>query len=268
MQVRSGDADIFYTVMGQGPDVVLLHPFPVTHAFWLPVAKKLSQRYRLILPDLRGHGASSIGDGSALMSKHAADVAAICKDAGVTRAVFGGVSIGGYILFEFWRTYRAAGPADVRALMLCNTKASDDTPVARTTRLQAAADILKNGPDPFLDATMPKLIGETTRRNRPDVGAQLRRMMQQPAANLSALQRGMADRPDSMPMLPTIDVPTLILAGDEDTTTPVADAQAMQQRIPASVLQVIPQAGHYAVHEKADDAHRIIRGFLDGLGPV
>ncbi|MEO6119158.1 MAG: alpha/beta fold hydrolase [Terriglobales bacterium] len=263
MLVRSGDADIFYTIMGQGPDVVLLHPFPVTHDFWRPVAKKLSLRYRLILPDLRGHGASAIGDGSALMSKHAADLAAICKDAGVTRAVFGGVSIGGYILFEFWRTYSV----HVRALMLCNTKASEDTPVARTTRLQAADDILKQGPDPFLDATMPKLVGETTRRNRPDVAAQLRRMMQQPAANLSALQRGMADRPDSMPMLPTIAVPTLILAGDEDTTTPVADAQAMQQRIPGSVLQVVPQAGHYAVHEKADDAHRIIRGFLDTLPP-
>ncbi len=264
MNVRSADAEISYTVMGQGPDVVLLHPFPATYAFWLPVAERLSQRYRLILPDLRGHGASGAGDGPATMAKHAADVAAVCRDAGVTRAVFGGVSIGGYILFEFWRSYRA----QVRALMLCNTKASADTAEARTTRLQAADDILKNGPDQFLDATLPKLVGETTRRNRPDLAVEVRRMMQQPAVNLAAVQRGMADRLDSVPTLATINVPTLILAGDEDTTTPVADAQVMQQKITGSVLRVIPQAGHYSVHEKTDDAHRIIRGFLEDLSPV
>lgn len=264
MNVRNESAEIFYTVMGQGPDVVLLHPFPVTHAFWSPIAEILAQRYRLILVDLRGHGASTAGDGPATMAKHATDVAAICRDAGVTRAVFGGVSIGGYVLFEFWRRYRA----QVRALMLCNTKASPDTAEARTTRLQTADDILKNGPDQFLDSLLPKLVGETTRRNRPDLTAQIRRMMQQPAASLAALQQGMADRPDSIPTLTTINVSTLIVAGNEDTTTPVADAQAMQSKITGSVLQVIPKAGHYAVHEKADDAHRIIRGFLEGLGPA
>ena len=263
MFVRSQDAEIFYTIMGQGPDVVLLHPFPATHAFWLPVAERLSQRYRVILPDLRGHGASGIGEGPASMQKHAADVASVCRAADVTRAVFGGVSIGGYILFEFWRSYRA----QVRALMLCNTKASADTPEARTTRLQAADDVLQRGPDAFLDSMLPKLVGETTRRSRPDLAAHLRRMMQQKAERIAAVQRGMADRPDSLPTLPTINAPTLILAGDEDTLTPVADAQQMQQKIPGSVLQVIPQAGHYAVHEKAEDAHRILRGFLDSLGP-
>ena len=151
--------------------------------------------------------------------------------------------------------------------MLCNTKASADTPEARTARLQAADDVLQRGPDAFLDTLLPKLVGETTRRNRPDLAAHLRRMMQQKAEGIAAVQRGMADRSDSLPTLPSINVPTLILAGDEDTLTPVADAQQMQQKIPGSVLQVIPQAGHYAVHEKAEDAHRILRGFLDSLGP-
>ncbi|HUS18973.1 MAG TPA: alpha/beta fold hydrolase [Terriglobales bacterium] len=261
MQVHNDGADIVYTTMGKGPDVVLLHPFPTSHAFWFPVAERLAQRYRLILPDLRGHGASAAGDRPATMEKHAADVAAVCRDAGVTRAVFGGISIGGYILFEFWRNYRD----QVRALMLCNTKATADTAEARTTRLQAADDVLRRGPDAFLDSTLPKLVGESTRRNRPDIASQLRRMMQQSAAGISAVQRGMAERPDSLPTLPTINVPTLIIAGDEDTTTPLADAQLMQQKIPGSRLQVVPQAGHYAVQEKADDAHRIIRSFLDSL---
>lgn len=247
--------------MGQGPDVVLLHPFPATHKFWLPFAERLSQRYRLILPDLRGHGASTPGSGPATMQKHAADIAAVCRDAGVARAAFCGVSIGGYILFEFWRSYRP----QVRALVLCNTKATADTPEARSTRLQAAEDVTQKGPDAFLDSLLPKLVGESTRRNRPDVAAHLRRMIQQQAAGIAAVQRGMAERPDSLPTLSTINVPALIVAGDEDTLTPLADSQLMHQKLSGSALQVIPQAGHYAVHEKADDAHRIIRGFLDGL---
>lgn len=261
MIVRTADAEIFYVIMGQGPDVVLLHPFPATHAFWLPVAYHLAQRYRVILPDLRGHGASTPGDGPATMQKHAADLDAVCRDAGVTTAVFGGVSIGGYILFDFWRRHRDR----VRALILCNTKASADTPEARTARLDAAADVLARGPDAFLDATMPKLVGESTRRNRPGLAASLRRMMQQRAEGIAAVQQGMADRPDSVPTLSTISVPTLIIAGDEDTATPLADAQLMHTKIAASQLQVIPQTGHYGVHEKADEAHRIIRAFLDSL---
>ena len=261
MIVHHLDADLFYTTLGQGPDVVLLHPFPASHAFWLPVAERLSQRYRVVLPDLRGHGASTAGTGPATMQKHAADIAAVCRDAGVTNAVFGGISIGGYILFEFWRAYRA----QVRALMLCNTKAPADTPEARATRLDAAKDVLTRGPDPFLDATMPKLVGESTRRNRPDVAAHLRRLMQQKAAGIAAVQQGMAARPDSISTLATINVPTLIIAGDEDTLTPLADAQLMNTKIAGSRLQVIPQAGHYAIHEKVDDAHRLIRAFLDSL---
>lgn len=261
MIVRTADAKIFYTVMGQGPDVILLHPFPITHAFWRPVAVPLSQRYRLILPDLRGHGASDAGEGPALMAKHAADLAAVCRHANVSRAAFAGVSIGGYILFEFWRTYRD----QVRALVLANTKAAADTPEARATRLQAATDVLQHGPNDFLEATLPKLVGESTRRNRPDVAGHLRALMQQPAASLAAVQQGMAVRPDSISTLATINVPTLLIGGDEDTLTPLGDQQLMHNRISGSSLQVLPQAGHYAVHEKADDAHRVIRSFLDSL---
>src|ERR1700694_2421613 len=74
-RLRSDDAEIFYEIRGSGPPVVLLHPFPCHHEFWNPVAAALDSRYRLILPDLRGHGESEIGEGPALMQKHAGDVA-------------------------------------------------------------------------------------------------------------------------------------------------------------------------------------------------
>ena len=104
-RIKSGDAGIVYRILGDGPSVVLLHPFPADHEFWLPVAQSLSTRYRLIMPDLRGHGDSDIGEGPASMAKHAADIARVMDDADVGRAPMVGVSIGGYVLFEFWRRY-------------------------------------------------------------------------------------------------------------------------------------------------------------------
>ena len=120
-RVRSGDAEIVYTVLGDGPPLALLHPFPAHHALWLPAAQSLTSRYRVILPDVRGHGESEIGDGPATIEKHATDLARVLDDAGVGRAIFFGVSIGGYILFEFWRRYRGR----VAALGLCCTRLLD-----------------------------------------------------------------------------------------------------------------------------------------------
>src|SRR5437899_9085307 len=98
-RLRSDDAEIVYWILGDGPPVVLLHPFPANHEFWLPVAQAMSARYRLILPDLRGHGDSGIGEGPAAMQKHSADIARVMDDADVGRAPLIGVSIGGYALF-------------------------------------------------------------------------------------------------------------------------------------------------------------------------
>ncbi len=262
MRVRSGDAEIAYEVMGKGPDVVLLHPFPANHNIWGPAAELLATRYRLILPDLRAHGASGVGEGPATMEKHAADVVRVCEDAGVRKAVFAGESIGGYILFEFWRRYRER----VSGLALCNTKAGADTAEARTNRLRAADDVEQRGVEPFVDSMIPKLLGETTRTSRPDLVQRARSMMlKSTPPGIAAAQRGMAERPDSTPTLATIDVPTLIITGDEDAMTGVAEAEVLHRGIAGSALKVIPRAGHYAVFERHEDAARLLRRFLDAM---
>src|SRR5438034_11839102 len=104
--IQSGDAKISYEIVGDGPPVVLLHPFPANHELWLPPAQALVSRYRLILPDLRGHGDSGVGEGPATMEKHAADIACILDHAEVGRAALVGVSIGGSVLVGFVRRYR------------------------------------------------------------------------------------------------------------------------------------------------------------------
>jgi pimeloyl-ACP methyl ester carboxylesterase len=262
MKIISDDAEVFYEVVGEGPAVVLVHAFPVDHNLWRPVAERLAARYRLVLMDLRGHGQSSSGEGPATMEKHAADLACVCDSAAVGKAVFGGVSIGGYVLFEFWRRSHER----FSGLILADTRAQADTEQARTVRLQAAEAVERNGPDAFLQALVPKLLGKTTLANRPDLVEGLRAMMaKMTIAGIAAVQRGMAARPSSVSTLRTITVPTLLLFGDEDTLSPVSEGELMRRDIAGSRLQVLASAGHLAVFEQQDAAHQAIRDFLDHL---
>jgi 3-oxoadipate enol-lactonase len=261
-KIKSGDAEIVYRVLGKGPPVVLLHPFPANHEFWLPVANALSTRYRVILPDLRGHGESEVGEGPATMEKHAADIFRVMDDVEVGRAPLIGVSIGGYALFEFWRKHRGR----VTALGLCNTKVTADNAEARTARLHAANDVIERGTEPFFESMLPKLFGRSTRELRPDlVEGALRMMRNMSPEDVAQVQRGMAERPDSVDTLKTINVPTLIVTGEEDALTGVNEAELMRQHIPGSQMRVIPKAGHYAPWEQPEEAGRMLRQFLDGV---
>lgn len=262
VHLRSSDAEIVYDVLGNGPPVVLLHPFPANHEFWLPILEAITSRYRVILPDLRGHGDSGVGEGPATMDKHAADLARVMDDAGVSRAPLVGVSIGGYVIFEFWRRNRGRASA----LALCNTKAGPDSPQARAGRLQAAADVIERGVEPFFESMVPRLLGKTTYETRPDLVENALRMMRKMSAeDVAMVQRGMAERPDSMSTLKTINVPTRLITGDEDPLTGVAEAEIMRQNIPGSQLNVISKAGHYSLWERAEEASLLLRQFLDSI---
>jgi 3-oxoadipate enol-lactonase len=262
LSLHSDDAKIFYEIRGNGAPVVLLHPFPCHHEFWYPVAAALESRYQLILPDLRGHGDSEIGEGPALMAKHAGDLARVLNAAGIGKAAFVGCSIGGYILFEFWRHYRER----VVALSLCDTKPQADTSEGRANRLKAAAAVLEQGTEPYFESMIPKLMGQTTVSTRPDLVMGARQMMHKMSTeDVSLVQRGMAERPDSVADLKTVNVPTLIAIGDEDGFSTVADGELMRQSIPGSQLKVIPKAGHFAPWEQPNAVGPLLRQFLDGL---
>lgn len=262
MQLTSDGATLYYETHGQGPDVVLLHPFPANHKFWLPIVDRLAPRFRLILPDLRGHGQSQPGAGAATMQKHARDGLRLCDELGVSRAFFFvGCSIGGYVNFEIWRQARER----VKGLVFIDTKATADSDEARAGRLKSAADVLARGPEPFIDALLPKLIGRSTRARRPDIVAAARAMMMETsAAGIAAIQRGMAERPDSVATLATITVPALVLAGEEDEITR-EDGAVIRNGIRNAELRVIEKAGHFAPFEKPEEVGGILREYLERL---
>jgi pimeloyl-ACP methyl ester carboxylesterase len=196
------------------------------------------------------------------MQKHASDIARVLDAAGIGKAAFVGCSIGGYILFEFWRRYRER----VSALALCDTRPQADTAEARANRLKAAAAVLEQGTEPFIETMIPKLMGRTTVATRPDLvdgaSAMMRKMS---AEDISLVLRGMAERPDSVADLKSINAPTLIVIGEEDVLSTVADGELMRQNIAGSQLKVVPKAGHYAPWEQPEAAGTVLRQFLDDV---
>jgi 3-oxoadipate enol-lactonase len=152
----------------------------------------------------------------------------------------------------------------VKALVLCNTKSPSDTPEARATRLAAANDVLQRGTESFFESMLPKLLGETTRRSRPDlVEGALRMMRRMSGEDVAGVQRGMAERPDSVLTLKTINVPALIITGDEDILTGVPEAELMKQNITGSEMKVVTKAGHFSPWEQPEEVGKLLRSFLD-----
>jgi len=258
---RSSDAQLAYDVVGAGRDVVLLHPFPLHHHFWDGVLDQIATRYRVFLPDLRAHGDSEAGDGPVTMQKLADDLDRLCREFDIARAIFVGVSIGGYALFEFWRRYRER----VAALVFANTRAGAETPEGYAGRIQAAERVLREGTAGFTKELLQRLFSPTTIANRPDIVDAARAMATKMSpADIAAVQRGMADRIDSIPTLATISVPTLAVAGGDDGV-PVSELELIHQGIKGSQFRVIAKAGHYAAMEQPAEFGRLLRTFFDGL---
>lgn len=261
--MRSDDVDLYYEVKGEGPDVVLLHPYPSDHRYWLPMVQHLESRFRLVLPDLRGLGRSGVGDGITTMEKLATDLLRLCDELKIGRAVFVGCSVGGYALFEFWRRWRER----VKALVLMDTKASLDSDEARAGRLRNAEETLLQGPAWAIEQMLPKLLSPLTMSSRLDVVQRARDTMGDArAAGMAAMQRGMAQRADSTLTLAEIGVPTLVLGGEDDAPAPVSEMEKMARGIRGAELKIVRRAGHFAAFEQPEELGRLVRDFLERNG--
>jgi pimeloyl-ACP methyl ester carboxylesterase len=124
----------------------------------------------------------------------------------------------------------------------------------------------KEGAGPVVEQMLPKLLGETTQKERADVMETVRNLalQQTPTAIANAL-RALRDRPDSLNLLPQIKVPTLVVVGAEDTITPVSMAQTLADNIPNAKLEIIPQAGHLSNIEQSEIFNRVVLDFARGL---
>jgi pimeloyl-ACP methyl ester carboxylesterase len=180
----------------------------------------------------------------------------------VERVLLGGLSMGGYVAFEFYRRF----PRRVRALVLADTRPQADTDEARRTREETAQKVLREGMAPIADSMLPKLLSENTRESEPDVVERVRAMMLgiEPAGAAAAL-RAMAVRRDQTDLLPSIDVHTLIVVGSEDPITPPSDAETMSEKIEGARLVRIEGAAHLSNVERPEEFNRALTEFVGGL---
>lgn len=266
MEYLSGGTKLFYTVEGEGPAIVLLHPTPCDHRFWLGAAASLSGQYRVILPDLRGHGLSAAGDGPITVQKLSADILRLLDELDIQGALFAGCSIGGYTLYEIWRS----APARVQALAFCCSKPQADTDAARLQREEWIAKIRERGSAEFIDVQLAKLIGPTAQQRQPERIPEARAMMEMatPAA-IIAVQQGLAARPDSVETAGTIRVPSFVLAGGEDPGSTPADMKLLAEAIRnggySAEYHELPDAGHLAPWEQPQAVGRLLRRFFDSV---
>ncbi len=260
MEANLNGIRVRFEDVGAGPALLLLHAFPLSAAMWRPQVAALQERYRVIVPDLRGFGGSDAPPGPYPMDTLADDAAALLAHLGVPRAVVVGLSMGGYIAFAFWRRHQD----QVAALVLADTRAGADSEEGRATRETNARLAEEQGAGAIADKLIPNLVAAGA---SPALRAELRALISANSPDgIAGALRGMAARPDSSADLAGIAVPLLAIVGEEDTLTPPAEAERIVAAVPRGTLVRIPGAGHLSNLEQPAAFNAALLGFLAGLG--
>ena len=273
MSVRrdSGDAqrltvngvNLAVEVHGEGPAILFVHGYPFDRSIWRHQIDSLDG-YRRIAPDLRGMGQSDAPDLGYGMGIYADDLAALLDALGVNEVVLCGLSMGGYVIFEFLRRWRHR----VRALILMDTRAEGDSTEGRRARDAAAATARESGAEAVALAMLPKVLATRSEERAPELVERVRQLMAAtPVAGMVGALAAMRDRHDSTGLLPTLaGLPTLVVVGEEDVLTPLEAARRMATLIPGARLVVIPGAGHIPPLERPSETTAEIREFLRVVG--
>ena len=249
---------------GSGPTLLLVHGFPLDHTMWAGQIDGLAGTHRVLAPDLRGFGTSTVTAGTVTMERMADDLARLLDALEIRDPLtFCGLSMGGYVAWQFFRRH----PAKVARLILCDTRAQADTDQAAAARRETAERVLVDGPELLADAMIDKLFAPSTHLDHPErIQATRNTILNTDPEGIAAAARGMAQRPDVTGMLPDIDVPALVLCGRHDTISTVDEMRQIAAAIPEARFVEISAAGHMAPLENPNEVNRAIRSFLHADG--
>jgi 3-oxoadipate enol-lactonase len=154
-------------------------------------------------------------------------------------------------------------PDRFTGIVLADTKAPADTEEGRAGRRAMAEAARTSGVRAVVDGLLPRLVGETTRRERPEVMARARAMMEaNSVAAIDAAIHALMTRPDSTPDLGRIACPALVIVGQEDTLTPMSDSERLASSIAGAELVVLPRVGHLSNLEAPDLFSGALAAFL------
>jgi pimeloyl-ACP methyl ester carboxylesterase len=262
MQIHVNGITLAYSDRGTGLPIVFLHAFPLNRTMWAPQEQALSSQFRIITIDLRGHGESDAPLWRYTLEQSADDVNAILNHLAIQQALFVGLSMGGYILFAFYRKYAAR----VKGLVLADTRAQPDTAAGKDGRFQMAQTAYKNGPFAIVDTMLSKLFSPTTIKTRPGLVQHVRTIIENSQiSGIAGDLMAMAERLDSIPLLSQITCPTQIIVGELDQATSPSDAKLMADQIPNARLAIISNAAHLTNMEQPEAFNQIVAAFASEL---
>jgi 3-oxoadipate enol-lactonase len=257
-RVSIGEVELNVVERGTGEPLLLVHGFPLDHSMWQGQIDGLSNKYRVLAPDMRGFGKSDVTSGTVTMEQLAGDLALLLDKLGVAEPVnFCGLSMGGYVAWQFAARHRTR----LKRLIVCDTRAVADSKETAEGREKSAQKALAEGAKVVADAMLPKLF-HTDGSEQPYREATYQVMLSTNPQGVAAALRGMAKRPDVTQRLNEIDVPTLVICGEHDVISPPAEMRAIAEGIPGSRYVEIKDAGHMAPLEKPAAVNAAIETFL------
>jgi pimeloyl-ACP methyl ester carboxylesterase len=245
------------------PTLLLIHGHPFDRTMWRPQVDHFTAKgWRVLAPDLRGYGAAPVTPGTVTLPEFAADLLDLLDAEGATggeSVVVCGLSMGGQIAMELVHTR----PDRFAGLILADTSPAAETAEGRANRRRVADEITQRGMAAYAEELLPRMLGATTLRNRPDLARYVLDMMSgAPALGAAAALRGRAERRDYGGTLLTLNLPTLVVVGREDTFTPVHEAEATAKMLRNGRLVVLDEAGHMPNLEAADAFNAAVGSFL------
>ncbi|HVR70524.1 MAG TPA: alpha/beta fold hydrolase [Vicinamibacteria bacterium] len=259
MKAVLGGGELAYDVRGRGPTVLFLHAFPLGMSMWEPQVRGLHESHRVVRFDARGFGDSPPGEGLLSMERVAEDALALLDHLGLAQATVCGLSMGGYAAFALYRRH----PERVSALVLADTRAAADSDEAKKGRAELADRVRRQGAEAAAEAFLPKLLGETSRRERPELVTRVREMiLANPARGIGDALGGLAARADATGLLREIRVPTLFMVGEEDVVSPPAEMEQMHRQVAGSSFVKLTRAGHLSNMEEPGAFNASLREFL------
>jgi pimeloyl-ACP methyl ester carboxylesterase len=246
---------------GSGTPLVLVHGFPLDGRIFDDQLAGLSHRYRVIVPDLPGFGASQPYDVSTMsLSWVARELHAFLQSINALPCVLGGLSMGGYVALPFVRAF----PADVAALLLIDTRAEADNEEGKANRDRMIEAAKARGTPAVVEMMFGKMLAQSTVHQKPAVAKKLKEIMSaQPVETICAAIKAMRDRDDFSPLLPAIRTPTVVMVGEFDAITPPAVAEKVRAALPRSWLVTIEGAGHVSTMEQPEKVNAAILKVLD-----
>jgi 3-oxoadipate enol-lactonase len=257
--------NLAYDDIGNGPAVMLIHGFPLRRLMWRHQARALvDSGYRVVLPDLRGFGDSEVPDGPYSMDVFAEDLAQLMDRLGIGKAVVGGMSMGGYVLFNLL----ARHPQRIKAACFIVTRAGGDGDIAKVRRTELAHSTQEKGQEEISRAFETILFARETSILNPGLVAEVKEWMTgTDRRGLAAALLAMRDRRDYSSTLGVFDLPALVVKAEEDRAIPPADADLLAAGLPRATLCTLAGGGHMVNLEQPEAFNACLLDFLGRVSP-